>query len=52
MAYKLRALAAFPEDPGSVPTWQPTTVCNPSSKGSDILPQTYAHAGKTQSTKN
>jgi hypothetical protein len=39
MAQWLRALTVFPEDLG--PTWQLTTVCNSSSRVSDILPLTY-----------
>jgi hypothetical protein len=27
MAQQLGALSAFPEDPGSIPTWQLTTAC-------------------------
>jgi len=37
---QLRALAAFPEDLGSIPTWQLTPVCNYSSRVSDVLSHT------------
>ena len=38
MTQRLRALAALPEDPGSIPSTY--VVCNPSSMGSDTLSQT------------
>jgi hypothetical protein len=45
MAQRLRALAAFPEGPGSIPapTWQLTIICYSSSRGTDTL----RHASKT-----
>ena len=48
MAQWLGALAALPEDlgsiAGSIPTWQLTTVCHTSFKGSETLTQTYTEA--------
>jgi hypothetical protein len=42
MAQWLRLLAALPEDRVQfpTPTWQPTTICNSSSRGSGTLAQT------------
>jgi hypothetical protein len=45
-AQQLRALAAFPEDPGSIPSTHMTAHnCNSSSRGFNAL--TDIHAGKT-----
>lgn len=51
MGQQLKVPAALLKDPGSIPgvqfpipTWQLTTVCNSSSRGSDAL--TVLHAGR------
>lgn len=38
MIQLLKALTALPEDTGSIPSiiWQLITICNSSSKGSDV----------------
>ena len=56
MAQQLGVLAALLEDPDSwirfpAPTWQLTTVCDSSSRGSDTLTQTCMLA-KHQCTEN
>lgn len=35
MAYWLQAQVSLPEDPGLIPTWWITSICNASSWGSD-----------------
>ena len=41
---KRRGLADFPKVRFSAPTWQLTTVCNSSSRGSDTPTQTFMQA--------
>jgi hypothetical protein len=46
VAQQLKALAVFPEDQVQfpAPSWRLTTVCNSSSRASNILTQTYIQA--------
>lgn len=53
MAEQLRALAALPEDLGSIlrPTWQLTTACNSRSRGPGTLTEAHSQRQAYRPTK-